>query len=99
MPILASFYNEGDVRIAVTEEEVLYHWLKFFSTGTNWKDLKKDITYEQYQSMTDKQHLSNARRNPVHFLTVSGRGFFVEKEGYMLAIREDMEEILHEAAF
>ena len=99
MPILASFYNNGDVRIAVTEEEVLYHWKKFFSTGTNWKDLKKDITYEQYQKMTDKQHLSNARRNPVHFLTVSGKGFFVEKEGYMLAIREDMEEILCEDAF
>lgn len=99
MPILSSFYNDGDVRMAVTEEEVLYHWKKFFSTGTNWKDLKKDITYEQYQKMTDKQHLSNARRNPVHFLTVSGKGFFVEKEGYMLAIREDMEEILCEDAF
>lgn len=99
MPILSSFYNDGDVRTAVTEEEVLYHWKKFFSTGTNWKDLKKDITYEQYQKMTDKQHLSNARRNPVHFLTVSGKGFFMEKEGYMLAIREDMEEILCEDAF
>lgn len=99
MPILASFYNDGDVRPAVTEEEVLHHWLKFFSTGTNWKDLKKGITYEQYQKITKKQHLSNARRNPVHFLTVSGRGFFVEKEGYMLAVREDMEEILQEDAF
>lgn len=99
MPILASFYNDGDVKIAVTEADVLHHWLTFFSSGTNWKDLKKDITYEQYKKMTDKQHLSNARRNPVHFLTVSGRGFFVEKEGYMLAIREDMEEILQEDAF
>lgn len=99
MPILLSFYNDGDVRTAVTEEEVLHHWLEFFSTGTNWKDLKRDITYEQYQKITDKQHLSNARRNPVHFLTVSGKGFFVEKEGYMIAIREDMEEILDKSAF
>ncbi len=99
MPILASFYNDGDVKTAVTEAEVLHHWIKFFSTGTNWKDLKKGITYEQYQKITDQQHLSNARRNPVHFLTVSGKGFFVEKEGCMLAIREDMEEILGENAF
>ncbi len=99
MPILASFYNDGDVKTAVTEAEVLHHWIKFFSTGTNWKDLKKGITYEQYQKITDQQHLSNARRNPVHFLTVSGKGFFVEKEGCMLAIREDMEEILGEDAF
>lgn len=99
MPILASFYNDGDVKTAVTEADVLHHWIKFFSTGTNWKDLKKGITYEQYQKITDQQHLSNARRNPVHFLTVSGKGFFVEKEGCMLAIREDMEEILGENAF
>lgn len=99
MPILASFYNDGDVKSAVTEEDVLHHWLRFFSTGTNWKDLKKGITYEQYQKITNQQHLSNARRNPVHFLTVSGKGFFVGKEGYMLAIREDMEEILREDAF
>ncbi len=99
MPILASFYNDGDVKTAITEADVLHHWIKFFSTGTNWKDLKKGITYEQYQKITDQQHLSNARRNPVHFLTVSGKGFFVEKEGCMLAIREDMEEILGEDAF
>ncbi len=99
MPILASFYNDGDVKTAITEADVLHHWIKFFSTGTNWKDLKKGITYEQYQKITDQQHLSNARRNPVHFLTVSGKGFFVEKEGCMLAIREDMEEILGENAF
>lgn len=99
MPILAAFYNDGKVRSAVTEAEVLRHWLQFFSTGTNWKDLKKGITYEQYQNITDRQHLSNARRNPVHFLTVSGKGFFVEKEGFMLAIREDMQDILGEEAF
>ena len=99
MPILAAFYNDGNVRSAVTEAEVLRHWLQFFSTGTNWKDLKKDITYEQYQNITGRQHLSNARRNPVHFLTVSGKGFFVEKEGFMLAIREDMQDILGEEAF
>lgn len=98
MPILAAFYNNGDVRSAVTETDVLKHWLQFFSTGTNWKDLKKGITYEQYRKITDKQHLSNAKRNPVHFLTISGKGFFVEKEGYMLAIRKDMEEILQEDA-
>ena len=99
MPILAAFYNDGDVRPAVTEEDVLQHWIRFFSTGTNWKDLKKGITCEQFQKITDRQHLSNARRNPIHFLTLSGKGFFVEKEGYMLAIREDMKAVLKEEAF
>lgn len=99
MPILASFYNDGNVRLAVTEADVLQHWRRFFSTGTNWKDLKTGITYEEYRKITDRQHLSNARRNPVNFLMRSGKGFFTEKEGYMLAIREDMEAVIGEDTF
>ncbi len=99
MPILSAFYHDGDIRQAVTEEDILYYWKQFFSTGINWKDLKKDITYEEYQKITDKQHLSNAKRNPVKFLTISGKGFFVEKEGYMLAIREDLKEVISKEAF
>lgn len=99
MPILAAFYHDGDIRQAITEEEVLYYWKQFFSTGTNWKDLEEGITYEKFQHITDKQHLSKARRNPVKFLTISGKGFFVKKEGFVLAIREEMKEILKDKAF
>ena len=38
MPILCGFYNEGDVRLAVTDDEVVESWKKFFHRGTNWKD-------------------------------------------------------------
>ena len=39
MPILYSFYNHGNIRMAVTDGEVLESWKAFFNTGTNWKDL------------------------------------------------------------
>lgn len=64
MPILLSFYNDGNIRMAVTDEEILHAWKKFFSDGTNWKDLKEGITYKQFQKMTDRQHLSKARSMP-----------------------------------
>ncbi|MFR7389821.1 MAG: hypothetical protein ACLUTU_13420 [Blautia faecis] len=35
MPILYGFYNEGDVRLAVTDAEVVESWKKFFDRGTN----------------------------------------------------------------
>lgn len=38
MPILYSFYNQGNIRLAVTDEEVLESWKEFFDTGTKWKD-------------------------------------------------------------
>lgn len=95
MPILYSFYNHGDVRMAVTEQEVLAHWKEFFDTGTNWKDFEPDITYEAYKNMTDRQHLSKAKTMPIHFLKASGKGFFIDKEGFAIALREDLQPYIH----
>lgn len=99
MPILYSFYNEGNIRLAVTDDEVLYAWKKFFDNGTNWKDFATDLSYDDYRAMTDKQHLSKAKSMPINFLKASGKGFFIEKEGYALAIRDDLEEIIGNEAF
>ncbi|MCI9137464.1 MAG: DEAD/DEAH box helicase family protein, partial [Lachnospiraceae bacterium] len=92
MPVLYSFYNHGRIRLAVTEEEVLAGWKEFFDTGTNWKDFSPDISYEAYKNMTDRQHLRKAETMPIKFLKSSGKGFFVEKEGYAIAIREELRD-------
>ena len=78
MPVLMAFYNHGDVQMQVTEEKLLKSWKEFFDTGTNWKDLKTNITFEEYQNISDKTHISNILKNPVHFLQESGKGFFIK---------------------
>ncbi|HBI62366.1 MAG TPA: NgoFVII family restriction endonuclease [Lachnospiraceae bacterium] len=99
MPILYSFYNGGDIRLAVKEEEVLAAWKTFFDTGTNWRDFAENISYTEYRAMTDRQHLSKAKNMPIKFLKVSGKGFFIEKEGYAIAIRDDLEEVIKNESF
>ena len=93
MPVLMAFYNGGDVRMEVTEAQLLESWKKFFNDGTNWKDLEPNQTYEQYKSMTD-QHIRKIMQMPVHFLLESGKGFFVEKEGCALALKEEMRDVI-----
>lgn len=99
MPVLYSFYNDGNMRLAVTDEEVLETWKKFFDNGTNWKDFSPGISYKDYKAMTDRQHLSKAKSMPIRFLKASGKGFFIEKEGYALAIRKQLEEVIGNTAF
>ncbi len=99
MPVLYSFYNGGNIRLAVTDDEILAAWKNFFDSGTNWKDFAADITYADYQAMTDKQHLGKAKNMPVKFLKASGKGFFIDKDGYALALRDDLEEITENEAF
>ena len=85
MPVLMAFYNGGNVRMEVTEAQLLESWKKFFDDGTNWKDLDPKQTHEQYKAMTDQQHIRKIMQMPVHFLLESGKGFCGEKDGYALA--------------
>lgn len=99
MPVLYSFYNEGDVRLEVTDEDVLSCWKEFFDRNKNWRDFSHGITYEEYKNMTDKQHLSKAKTMPIRFLKASGKGFFIEKEGYALGIREELRPVIGTEVF
>lgn len=99
MPVLRAFYNDGKIRMAVTKAELLSSWKSFFNDGTNWKDLKKGITLEEYKSISDKAHLSNILRNPVKFLKASGRGFFVERDGYPIALADSLASVVQNSAF
>lgn len=93
------FYNDGNVRMAVTEDEVIESWKRFFNRGTNWKDFPQVTSYEEYRRITDKQHLSKAKSMPIKFLKASGKGFFIDKDGYALGIRDELADVIKVDAF
>lgn len=99
MPVLMAFYNHGDIRMEVTEQQLLVSWKEFFSTGTNWKDLDKDMTYEKYMAISDKEHINKILKMPVHFLQESGNGFFVKRDGCALALSEKLQDVIDNPVF
>lgn len=99
MPILYTFYNQGNVLLEVTEDQVLACWKDFFDRNKNWRDFSEGITFDEYKCMTDKRHLAKAKTMPIKFLKASGKGFFIEKEGFALAIREDLKPVIKSSAF
>lgn len=99
MPVLMAFYNHGNVCMEVSEAELLDSWKEFFNTTTNWKDLDKGITYQDYLAISDKEHVKKIMQMPVHFLLKSGNGFFVEKDGAVLALSENLREVVGDPMF
>ncbi len=99
MPVLKAFYNDGVVRTAVTADQLLESWKSFFSSGTNWKDLSYVSSRDNFSEISDREHLRKIVEMPVHFLLESGKGFFVEKEGYALALRDDLKDVMGNPAF
>ena len=99
MPVLMAFYNEGKIRQEVSEAQLLTSWKAFFSSGTNWKDLEKGLTYEKYNEISDKDHIKKILKMPVHYLLESGKGFFVKKDGAALALKDEMQEMIDNPVF
>ena len=83
----------------VTEDQLLAAWKRFFNTGTNWRDLDKDMTYEKYLAISDQEHIKKIMQMPVHFLQESGKGFFIQREGSSLALCDELKDIIHDECF
>ena len=98
MPVLLAFYNHGQIRNCVTEEQILESWKEFFSTGTNWKDLQDGITYEKYCGLSDKEHLKKIIQMPVRYLLKSGVGFFNQKEKTVLSFSDELSKVIGNTA-
>ena len=94
MPVLMAFYNNSDVLMEVSEKQLLSSWKEFFSTGTNWKDLDKNMTLQKYKDISDKGHLKKILAMPVHFLLESGKGFFVKNDDVALGLREELRPLI-----
>lgn len=99
MPVLYTFYNDGDIRMEVTDEQLLAVWKSFFDQSGNWKDLGVATNYQDYKALSDDWHIKKMHTMPLHFLLESGKGFLVEKDGCALALRDDLKEVVNSEAF
>ena len=99
MQVLMSFIKNGSICMEVTEQDILEKWKEFFSTGTNWKDLESEITYEKYQAISDKEHIKKILAMPVKYLQDSGKEIFRKKEGAALALKEELSGVVNNPIF
>lgn len=99
MPILKAFYNDGDIKMAITDDDVYKSMKKFYEYKSNGVDMLKDNSSKDYQNWGKNQYLSLAKRNPIKFLNKTHGEFFIKKEGYALALSDDLKDYLHLESF
>ncbi|MEG1296829.1 MAG: DEAD/DEAH box helicase family protein [Niameybacter sp.] len=88
MPLLLSFYNEGNIRLKVTEDDVLQSYRNFYDTESNNIDLLQDKSGQDYKNWDDKRWMKLIKDNPVNALLNSASDFFRQEEGYVLTLDE-----------
>ena len=99
MPIFKAFYNKGKMKMAITEEDVYKEMQAFYSQGSNGADMLKDKGTASYKEWEQKEYVKLAKENPIKFLKKTENVFFVEKEGYALALTDDMVKYIESECF
>lgn len=99
MPVLLAFYNNGNVKIEITEEDIYKSFYDFYNQGSNKVDMLKDKGTKDFETWDKNKYIDLAKKNPIKFLLKTHGDFFIEKEGYVLSLREELKEIIKDDAF
>ena len=99
MPILKAFYNDGNIKMEITDDDVYQSMKEFYSYASNGVDMLKDNSSKDYKNWGKKKYVSLAKRNPIKFLNKSHGEFFIKKEGCALALSDDLKEFIHSESF
>ncbi|WP_291581609.1 DEAD/DEAH box helicase family protein [Clostridium sp. UBA6640] len=97
MPLLLAFYNEGDFKRTITEDEIYISFKEFYSKPSNSVDLLKDKSGKDYKTWGKKEYLKIAR-NPRDAFVSSAGEFFKDNEG-SYSISEELKKFENNKAF
>ncbi|MBB6715568.1 DEAD/DEAH box helicase family protein [Clostridium gasigenes] len=99
MPVLLAFYNNGDIKMEITEEDIYRSFYEFYHKGSNKVDMLKDKGTKDFESWDKVKYVKLAKTNPVKFLLKTHGDFFIEKEGYVMALRDDLFDVVKDNEF
>ena len=99
MPILKAFYNDGDIKMAITDDDVYENFKEFYNYKSNGIDMAKHKKTKDFQSWDKKKYVSLAKNNPINFLKKSSGEFFIDKEGYALALNDELKDFINLDSF
>ena len=99
MPLLLAFYNEGNIKMEITEEDIYKSFYNFYHKGSNKVDMLKDKSTRDFENWEKKDYIKLAKNNPIKFMLKTHGDFFKEKEESIMALQEDLKEIIKNKSF
>lgn len=99
MPVLLAFYNYGDIKMEILEDDIYKSFYNFYRKGSNKVDMLKDKGTREFETWDKKKYVSLANNNPIKFLLKTHGEFFKEKEQCLIALQDDLKDIISNEAF
>lgn len=97
MPLLLAFYNGGNFKTSITEDEIYLSFKEFYSKPSNAIDLLIDKSGKEYKTWGKKEYLKIAK-NPRNAFINSAEEFFEDK-GDIYLISKDLKAFENNKTF
>lgn len=94
MPVFLAFYNDGDIKMTIDEDDIHRSYKAFYDAANNWRDLERHGRTNDYKKWEKERYVYEAKSNPVKYLLRSEADYFVEQDGVILALNIDLRDVI-----
>ena len=84
MPLLLAFYNDGDIKLKIDDEDIYKSFKDFYSIASNAVDLSRNKNTKKFKDFDKSDYLKVAKNPKDAFLKTHGDFFYVDNEDYCL---------------
>lgn len=97
MPLLLSFYNHGDMRLKIDDNDIYESFKEFYSDGSNEVDLARNKSTKNFKDFNKRDYLKIAKNPKDAFIKTHGEFFYKEDKYYCL--NHELGEYINEDVF
>lgn len=95
IPVLLAFYNNGNIKMSLDEDDIYNSFYEFYHKGSNKVDMLKDKRTSGFEKWEKKDYVKLAKDNPVKFLIKTESDFFKGTDENLIELYKDMENIIN----
>lgn len=99
MPILLAFYNDGNLKKELNEDDIYKAMYQFYKIGSNKVDMLRDNSSSDFESWDKSKYINLAVKNPIKFLLKTHGNFFIKTDNSMISLYDDIENFKNNEFF
>ena len=98
MPILLAFYNKGDFKLRINEDDIYKSMKEFYENPSNGQDLLASKSTKDYKNWDKSKYIKKAKEMPLKALMNTGSEFFkMDEDEFVLT--DKLKDFINNEAF
>ena len=98
MPILLAFYNKGDFKLRINEDDIYKSMKEFYENPSNGQDLLASKSTKDYKNWNKSKYIKKAKEMPLKALMNTGSEFFkMDEDEFVLT--DKLKDFINNEAF